>query len=188
LVEPAVLESKVLGMEAADATLASLAREGNRAAFGSLYERYRRAVHGVLLAHASYTDAEDLMQAVFVKALQRLQGLRDAEAFGGWLMAIARNVAFDHHRRAKNLVDIDEVKNARSADKDTLGSESELALEAIRRLPEAYGETLMLRLVEGMTGPEIAARTGLTADSVRVNLCRGMKLLRAELERKTTHA
>jgi RNA polymerase sigma-70 factor, ECF subfamily len=33
-----------------------------------------------------------------------------------------------------------------------------------------------------MTGPEIAARTGLTADSVRVNLCRGMKLLRARLE------
>jgi len=36
--------------------------------------------------------------------------------------------------------------------------------------------------VEGMTGPEIAERTGLTADSVRVNLCRGMKLLRARLE------
>ena len=55
-------------------------------------------------------------------------------------------------------------------------------LAAIRRLPECYRETLILRLVEGMTGPEIAARTGLTADSVRVNLCRGMKLLRARLE------
>jgi len=52
-------------------------------------------------------------------------------------------------------------------------------LEAIKRLPESYRETLILRLVEGMTGSEIAARTGLTADSVRVNLCRGMKLLRA---------
>ncbi len=41
----------------------------------------------------------------------------------------------------------------------------------------------MLRLVEGMTGPEIAARTGLTPDSVRVNLCRGMKLLREALAR-----
>ena len=55
------------------------------------------------------------------------------------------------------------------------------ALGAIRALPEAYRETLMLRLVEGMTGPEIAARTGLTPESVRVNLCRGMKLLRASL-------
>ena len=41
-------------------------------------------------------------------------------------------------------------------------------LDAIRGLPEAYRETLILRLVEGMTGPEIAERTGLTHQSVRV--------------------
>ena len=52
----------------------------------------------------------------------------------------------------------------------------------IRQLPEAYRETMILRLVEGMTGPEIAHRTGLTSDSVRVNLCRGMKMLRGLLE------
>ena len=46
---------------------------------------------------------------------------------------------------------------------------------------EAYRETLALRLVEGMTGPEIAERTGLTPGSVRVNLHRGMKLLRERL-------
>ena len=55
-------------------------------------------------------------------------------------------------------------------------------LAVIQRLPESYRETLILRLVEGMTGPEIAARTGLTPESVRVNLCRGTKLLRALLE------
>ena len=38
-----------------------------------------------------------------------------------------------------------------------------------------------MRLVEGMTGPEIAEATGMQPDSVRVNLCRGMKLLRAKL-------
>ena len=57
------------------------------------------------------------------------------------------------------------------------------ALEAIRALPEAYRETLMLRLVEGLSGPEIATRTGLTPASVRVNLHRGMKLLREKLQR-----
>ena len=54
--------------------------------------------------------------------------------------------------------------------------------EAVRALPEAYRETLLMRLVEGMTGPEIARQTGLTPESVRVNLCRGMKLLRTALE------
>ena len=51
-------------------------------------------------------------------------------------------------------------------------------LDCITRLPEAYREPLVLRLVEGLTGPEIAARTGLTHGSVRVNLTRGMTLLR----------
>ena len=54
-------------------------------------------------------------------------------------------------------------------------------LAAIRTLPDAYRETLVLRLVEGMTGPEIATRTGLTPASVRVNLHRGMKQLRERL-------
>ena len=54
-------------------------------------------------------------------------------------------------------------------------------LAAIRTLPEAYQETLILRLVEGMSGPEIAAQVGLTPDSVRVNLHRGMQQLRARL-------
>ena len=56
------------------------------------------------------------------------------------------------------------------------------ALAAIRSLPPTYSETLTLRFVEGMTGPEIAACTGLTEGSVRVNLHRGMKQLRERFE------
>ena len=54
-------------------------------------------------------------------------------------------------------------------------------LRAIRCLPETYRETLIMRLVEGLTGPEIAERTGMTPDSVRVHLHRGIKLLRERL-------
>ena len=61
-------------------------------------------------------------------------------------------------------------------------------LEIIRSLPEAYRETLVLRLVEGMTGPEIAARTGLSHGSVRVNLHRGMQQLRERLDRREASA
>ena len=60
-------------------------------------------------------------------------------------------------------------------------AEAARALEAIRALPDAYRQTLMLRLVEGMSGPEISARTGLTPGSVRVNLHRGMQMLRVAL-------
>ena len=60
-------------------------------------------------------------------------------------------------------------------------SRAAAALAAIRSLPEAYHETLILRLVEGLTGPQIAVCTGLTQGSVRVNLHRGFKLLRESL-------
>jgi RNA polymerase sigma-70 factor (ECF subfamily) len=66
--------------------------------------------------------------------------------------------------------------------------ETQTVLNAILSLPEAYREPLVLRLVEGMTGPEIAARTGLTHGSVRVNLHRGLQQLREILGYKATPA
>ena len=54
-------------------------------------------------------------------------------------------------------------------------------MAAIAALPEAYRGTLTLRLVAGLSGAEIAERTGMTHGSVRVNLTRGMAQLRAGL-------
>jgi RNA polymerase sigma-70 factor, ECF subfamily len=62
-----------------------------------------------------------------------------------------------------------------------MAAEAAAAVAAIQELPEAYRETLALRLIAGMSGPEIAAATGLTPDSVRVNLHRGFRLLRSRL-------
>jgi RNA polymerase sigma-70 factor (ECF subfamily) len=152
------------------------ARRGDRAAFGELYRRFHRAVHGVVLSRVPYGEAADLVQDTFAVALERLPQLADAAAFPGWLMSIARNKAVDHHRGKKpvdELVDVP-VPAPRSA-------EIAEVLAALRELPEAYRETLILRLVEGLTGPEIAEQTGLSAGSVRVNLHRGMKLLRERL-------
>jgi RNA polymerase sigma-70 factor (ECF subfamily) len=60
-------------------------------------------------------------------------------------------------------------------------AEAHHVLATIRELPEAYRETLVMRLLEGMSGPEIAEVTGLEPGSVRINLHRGMKLLRQRL-------
>lgn len=161
-----------------EATLVRAAQNGDRVAFGALYEQYGCMVHGVLLAHVAFHDAEDLMHDVFIKALERLPSLREPAAFGGWLMAITRRLATDHQR---NMKPVTALANVLPGGTPADGEPFEV-LAIIQRLPESYRETLILRLLEGMTGPEIASRTGLTADSVRVNLCRGMKLLRASLE------
>src|SRR5437763_6879830 len=132
-------------------------------------------VHGILLARVPAAGVDDLVQEVFLQALKKLSTLRDANAFGGWLAMITRNRAMDFHRRRRA---VEELTEGIATQARTRKSEAMEVLEIIRQLPEAYRETLVLRLVEGMTGPEIAARTGLTPDSVRVNLSRGMKLLR----------
>ena len=167
----------------AGTSVVEAARRGDRQAFAQLYRGYVRMVHGVLLSRVPRADVDDLVQDVFLSAMDRLPALREAAAFPGWLASIARNRAIDFLRR-KRVPTEELVREPAAPDGDT--SEALAVLSEVRMLPEAYRETLVLRLVEGLTGPEIAERTGLTHASVRVNLHRGMKLLRARLERSTT--
>jgi RNA polymerase sigma-70 factor (ECF subfamily) len=175
-----------------DDALVRAAQQGDRAAFGLLYARYSRMVHGILLARVPFSYVDDLVQDVFLQALPSLITLREASRFPGWLASIARNRATDFHRRAKPNEEFDEDSSsvqpelpAPSTNHSSHSSaEAHAVLDAIRSLPDAYREPLILRLVEGLTGPEIAARTGLTHGSVRVNLHRGMLQLREILGRK----
>lgn len=154
------------------------ARDGDRGAFSQLYEQYSKMVHGLLLARVPYSEVDDMVQDVFLLALRRLKSLRDEKAFGGWLAMIARNQAIDYHRRSPKLTDLKEgMLQEKPPEPEALA-----VLDTIRGMPDAYRETLTLRLVEGMSGPEIAAQTGLSPDSVRVNLHRGMKMLREKIE------
>jgi RNA polymerase sigma-70 factor, ECF subfamily len=150
---------------------------GDRDAFSRLYADYVRMVHAILLGRVPRRDVDDLVQEVFLSAYVRLRELRDPAAFGGWLATIARNRATDYFRQAREPVELPEELPGGEAIED----ETMAVLDVIRKLPEAYRDTLLMRLVEGMTGAEIAARSGLTPASVRVNLHRGMKMLREKL-------
>src|SRR6202030_2431073 len=115
-------------------------------------------------------------------ALRNLPVIREASRFGPWLAAIARNRATDFHRRGKPTDSLDSQPGGAAAvenpQREMAREDSIALLNAVRELPDVYRETLVMRFVEGMTGPEIAARTGLTHGSVRVNLHRGIEMLR----------
>jgi RNA polymerase sigma-70 factor, ECF subfamily len=150
---------------------------GDRDGFGRLYDLYAPMVHGILLARVPRGEVDDLVQDIFLHAFRKLHTLRDFAAFGPWIAMITRNRAMDFYRRAKTTVEVsDDLRST-----DTSITKAQEILDLICELPEAYRETLVLRLVQGMTGPEIAERTGLTPASVRVNLHRGMKQLRQKL-------
>jgi RNA polymerase sigma-70 factor (ECF subfamily) len=168
-------------------SLVSAARKGDRAAFGRLYDRYARMVHGILLARVPPREVDDLVQEVFLLALRQLHALRDVSRFGAWLGTITRNRANDFFRKSipetKVTEPVSEDQAENRANNPATEQEAAMILAVVRALPEPYREPLILRLVEGMTGPEIAARTGLTHGSVRVNLYRGMQLLREKLDK-----
>ena len=159
------------------AILVERIREGDDDAFGEFYKMFAPMVHGILLARVPRDEVDDIVQEVFISAYKNLESLREKNAVGGWLAMIARNQATEFFRRTKQT---EELTEAAGESNDSLAKANEI-LAAIRSCPDAYRETLVLRLVEGMTGPEIAERTGLTPDSVRVNLHRGMRLLRQKL-------
>lgn len=165
-----------------DGELVRLAQAGDRVAFGELYLRYFRVVHGIVLNRVPIAAIEDCVQEVFLAALRDLTRLKLPEAFPGWLCAIARRRAADYHRGTREHADLVEP----AVDSSTHAyAEAREVLRVIRSLPDAYSETLTLRLVEGLSGAEIAKCTGLTPASVRVNLYRGMQMLRQALAKET---
>lgn len=161
----------------AEARLVERAVAGEQEAFGELYKLFAPMVHGIVLARVPRDEVDDIVQNAFLSAYKNLHTLRDPNAVGAWLAMIARNRANEFYRQAKPTEELPEDLRHR----DPPLTEAREILGAIQALPEAYKETLVLRLVEGMTGPEIAEQTGLTPESVRVNLHRGMKLLRQKL-------
>ena len=145
--------------------------------FNDLYRTYGPLVHGILLARLPRDEVPDVLQEVFLAAFKNLGSLRDKNAAGGWLVKIAQNHAANFYRTSRRTEELEDDFASRS----DLHTEAGEVLNAIKTLPDAYCETLVLRLVEGMTGEEIARQTGRTPESVRVNLHRGMTMLRQKL-------
>ena len=153
--------------------------KGSQQAFAQLHRRFAPLVHSILLGRFRPAVADELTQECFVIAFSRIEQLADERKFGAWIATIARRVRPAESTREILHDIVPEIESRDSQPDDK--AEAEALLLAIAGLTEAYRETLMLRLVEGLSGSEIAELTGLTPASVRVNLHRGMSKLREAL-------
>jgi RNA polymerase sigma factor (sigma-70 family) len=128
---------------------------------------------------------EDLTQATFERGLRawsRFDPRRGSEST--WLIAIARNLVIDHHRRdgSDRLQVIDErILPTMPGPEESFTVSPELA-EALDRLSDRDREVLALRFGGDLTGPEIAAMLGLSLANVQQILSRSLRKLRALLE------
>ncbi len=136
----------------AEALLVERVCGGDSVAFGELYRIFAPLVHGIILARVPHGEVEDLVQEVFLSAFKNAASLRNRNAVGAWLVMIARHRAVEFYRQAKPTEEISEDLSSNSG--DNAQTEAREILAAIRTLPETYCETLVLRLVEGMTGQE----------------------------------
>ena len=145
------------------------------------YARLRSSLLAFRGRHPSAPQmAEDLRHAVVVKALA---GSRDEasppRSLTGWLYAVARNVAMDHHRRHRPTEELPEELVAPVGDDDegALGELANCLRPLAERLPATYRDTLVAAEFDGLALAEVARRQGLSLSAVKTRASRGRRLL-----------
>jgi RNA polymerase sigma factor (sigma-70 family) len=165
-----------------DTELVERARRRDTQAFGELVERHQRLVVGVALARCGdLALAEDVAQEAFVTAWRDLDRLREATRVAPWIAGIARNLAASASRRqmrrdAAALPDAAPVPTPSDVAIDR--EDRELLANALRDVPDAQREALVLFYLEGESIAGIAAALGTSEDVVKQRLSRGRQALR----------
>lgn len=137
-------------------------------------------------------DAEDIAQAVFVKAYERFAEIGASPAAGGWLRTVARNLCLNHlarYRRRwrffsemRDAGDEDTGDYAESLPAPEKADRHEALEQALRQLPDAQRVPLVLFHFEGMSYEEIAARLDVSVGKVKTDIHRGRLALKRKLE------
>ena len=172
-----------------EASLVDAARQGDMAAFESLYRANRDRIYGLLwrICGGDVSLAEDLLQESFVRAWQKLDSFRGESRFGTWLHRLSANVALSDRRirvrRVRTEVVMEESVERTAVGARDVFADKRMDLErAIARLPERARTVLILFDIEGYRHLEISKMTGMAVGSSKAQLHRARKLLRKELD------
>ncbi|HET9423768.1 MAG TPA: sigma-70 family RNA polymerase sigma factor, partial [Gemmatimonadaceae bacterium] len=165
-------------------SLISGARSGDRGAFARLAELVQRRVRGwaVSFTHDA-DDADDVTQDVLILVHRRLPQFEGKSRFSTWLYTITRNVALDRRRTARRRerrletmdAPADSVETPQKFDESTLTA---LILRYFDELPARQREVFELSDIQGLSAPEVAARLGMKAVTVRANLFKARRTIR----------
>lgn len=162
-----------------DVTLVVRAREGDVRAYEQLVRRYQGPIFRLAVRMlASWSDAEDVVQEVFLKAWRSLAGLHEEAAFVSWLYRMATNRCLNVIRGRHATVDVDlaqqESRSAGSQPERTVEVSEQLAAvtEALQRLTGEQRACWLLREVHGRSYEEIAQAVGATPTAVRGRIAR----------------
>ena len=154
------------------------------ATLNALFRAHAQAVFAICLANIrNHHDAEDIMQAVFLKAIAKLSNLRNPAHVRAWLLQIARRMCVDFHRRRKQpepLLDEPPTPSAHGT------AACEHLHAAIQKLPQNYRETIVLYYLDGRNCSNVAASLGIAEPAVRQRLVRARAMLHDLLQEERT--
>lgn len=175
------------GSSLTDALLVKRARRGDAAAFESLVRKHYRAAYAIALGVlGSAMDAEDACQDAFVKALERLDEIRDPERFGPWLQQIVRNRARNlySYRRVRTAQPLETVRAVGSENPGSDAARGELRekLEsALQDLSDMQRQVVLLHDLDGWKHREIAVALEISEGMSRQHLFHARRILRERL-------
>jgi RNA polymerase sigma-70 factor, ECF subfamily len=185
-----------------DTALVRLALHHHEQSIRTLIQRHNqrlfRAARAIL---RSDSEAEDVVQASYVKAFTHLDGFRGDAAFSTWLTRIALNEALGRVRAQRPSVGIEHIEKQQAqaggeivlfpmgsaADPETEMSRKEIRVlleQAVDELPPLFRAVFVLRDVEGLDVEETACHLDIRAETVRTRLFRARRLLRTAIERQ----
>ncbi len=191
---------EAIGPEIPDKLLVDRFRNGEKAAFHALVNRYKDSMVGYMFRIVNDAAwAEDLAQDVFLKLFLNAGKFRAESRFSTWIFRIAHNRAMDYLKRRKNeprLV-LDSADDAPGEEKsyemrdfrETPAMESQMkevedgVMRVIQEMDEKYRSVFVLCAMQRMSYEDASEATGLPVKTVSSRLCRARRFFRAKAGR-----
>jgi RNA polymerase sigma-70 factor (ECF subfamily) len=173
-----------------DSRLVELCLQGDRSAYASIVEKYRKQIYSIVYSMTrNHADADDLSQDTFIRAYENLHRFKLGTNFRSWLFRIASNLCIDHLRHKKrfpedNLDDQAELPSDRKNNPHNNLEASELMdniTAAVNTLPANQRIVVVLREMQGMGLKEIAKMLNCSESTIRWRLHYARKKLREKL-------
>jgi RNA polymerase sigma-70 factor (ECF subfamily) len=153
----------------------------------TLVENHRHFLSFLERRVGSRAVAEELLQAAFVRTLEKGKELRDGESAVAWFYRLLRNALSDHYRKqaAEGRALVREAREATEVGSDPELKDTICACvgELLPTLKPEYAELLRQVDLEERSVPEIAAEVGITPNNAGVRLHRARQALKQQLER-----
>jgi RNA polymerase sigma-70 factor, ECF subfamily len=189
---PAIAPPSAGPGRADELALVERCRAGDLAAFETIYRAHAGRLYSVACrVLGNPTDAEDLLQEIFLAAHRKLETFRGESALGTWLYRLAMNLCLDHLRsratRSGQLTDplddeygLDDSGSRRLAERTVAKMDLE---RAMAQLPEGCRTAFVLHDVEGLEHREVAEILGIAEGTSKSQVHKARMRLRAMLGR-----